>query len=146
MLRYMLGFEIRVREEAGTNGSESGIGRWKEDSSNVDNIARIDLAHKRAVGVDGELAWDMTNGNLICHFLNLDLLKRHELGRPCGKEKLPLGVIFLASIPRALGERRKLFRRDGLEHFIAASIASISIHFDRRLDIRDSRCDTSDRD
>src|ERR1700712_5477291 len=105
----MLYFEIGVCEESSTDGLETCIGGRKEDTSNIDDIARVDQSSHCAMAVYSELSWDVAYGYLVRHLLDLDLLERQEFGRPRRKIELTLGVILLAGLRRTHDKRGELF-------------------------------------
>ena len=65
-LVYMMHFEIGVGEETGTNSLEASVGNREEDTTQMDDVARIQSARETAIHVHGHGPRNMANRDLIC--------------------------------------------------------------------------------
>lgn len=140
------GLEVGVGEQAGLDGLEAGVGGGQEDAGNVDDLAGVDGAGLGAVGVDGEGAGDVADGDLVGHFLDADLLEGEELGRAGRHEELAAGVVGLALVGGTVDEGRKGLGLDLLEDFGAAAVARVGVDQDGGLDVGDAGGDAADGD
>ena len=135
VLSDVLGFKIGVCEETRTDGAEASVRGWKENASNIDDIARVQLAGERAMAVDGESARDVAHGDLVRNFLDFDFLERKEFGSSCRSEEGTFRVVLGAFRRRADLHGRELFGGDGLEDFTTTSVAGISLNTEGWLDV-----------
>lgn len=141
VLKNVVRLEVCVCEESGFHGLEAGIRRGQEDTRDVNDIARVDLANEATKTVNRQGTRDLANGDLLGHFLDLDLLEGQELGSSRRGVELTLGLVVLAVRRRAHAERSKLLVGDGLEDFATATVASVGADLDNRLDVRDTGSD-----
>lgn len=87
------------------------------------------------MAVHSELAGNVTDRNLVCHLLNLDLLESKELGCADRVDELSLDIVFLASFGGTHDHRCVLLGGNGLEDLLATLVAGVGINLYGRLDI-----------
>jgi hypothetical protein len=80
------------------------------------------------------------------HLLDLDLLERNELARPGLHRQATQHSILPTRVRRALHQGQERPTEDLLERLLSARFARVGVDEDVRLDIRDSRRDSSDGD
>lgn len=88
----------------------------------------------------------MSDGDLIRHFLNLDLLERPESRCSSLHVQRASNVVGLTLLRRAGREWGEGLLSDLLEDFVTARIACVGIYEQEGLDFRDARDDTPDSD
>lgn len=96
--------------------------------------------------MDCQAAGDVTNGDLLCEFLDLDLLEGQELGGSGGGEELTTGVVVLTFLGGTDNHRGEGFGFDFLEDFGTAAVAGVGINKDRGLYIAHTGGDTTNGD
>lgn len=78
--------------------------------------------------------------------MDFTFLEWCELASSCLKMQLSSRVVKLALLTDALVQRRKLPLVDILEQLVSAGIAGVGVDLEQRLDIGDSRNDSSNGD
>lgn len=146
VLIHILSFEIGVGEQTGADGAETSVGDREEDATQVDDITRSDRAGEGAVKMDRESPRDMAHRNLFCKFLNFDFLKRKKLGCTGRHKKLAFGLVLLTFRRWTFKQGRKCLGLDLLEDFTSATVTSVGINEDGRLDVGNSGSNTAHSD
>lgn len=146
MLCNVLSLQICVGKKASLDGFEAGVWCREEDSSNINNIARVDLTDSGSIAKNGERPGNLTDGDLLCQLLNFDLLERKELGTSGGRSELTLGLVLLAVLGRAGCQGAELLVKHRLKDFIATTVARVCVNLHNGLHIGYSGGDGSDRD
>ena len=112
------------------------------DTSDANNVSRGALSGSYSLSYYLQSSWDMSNGNLIRRFLDLDFLVAEEPARLDLHDKLALGLVLDALVAGALYLGIELSGVDDLVDLKATDVASVDSHLDARLHIT-GLCDNS---
>jgi hypothetical protein len=88
----------------------------------------------------------MTNGDLLCEFLDFDFLEGQELGGSGGREELTAGVVVLTFLGGTDNHWGEGFGFDFLEDFGTAAVAGVGVYKNSGLHIAHTGGDTPNGD
>jgi len=115
------------------------------DSSNIDSISRGTFTSNLSLGKYFHRSGYMSNRNLIRWFLDFNLLVADKLTRFDLKNELTFDSVLYTFLCWAFDLRIKLSLVNDLVDFSTASVTGKYSHLYARLDIADSRDNTSER-
>jgi len=110
--------------------------RRNEAASDDNDITRSTLSSVFSLGDDIEGSWDVTNGDLVRSFLDLDFLIRNEFGSSVVGNQFTTSSVLFTDITGAISKRHENFRVDSLVDFETADFTNVTSAADNRADIR----------
>ncbi|KAH3664119.1 hypothetical protein OGAPHI_004833 [Ogataea philodendri] len=137
---------ICLCQQSGSQSTETSVWGRQENSGNINNVSWVHRPHKVSVNVDGKCSWNMTDRNLVCKFLDLDVLESRELRGSGTWEQFSAMLVAHTSFGSALSQRSKGSGVDFLENLKSTRITSICGDFHGWLDIAHSGDDSSHSD